>query len=624
MLFTKNRKIGLVQSLAAAFKRVNILPTSTLATAKSQDTFLGASSLPALGADTAWHTPIVREHIAKTELQIEETGSKTSRTLKGYNLCLVSLFCRPYSSLSQGKTQSQQEPKDTRPSPTIYLGLKTPASKSGVDFNSGASLGSRLETKRPSQRCGWKMERPEDSWHVQGHLQKNVQHEASSTDFQNPTRGRYPNPSFVIGRDPPGLFTSHGSQPGSTNYFYHTPQPPPLFPQTIPNHPGSVYSQPQSSPHHAAGSGPFQVFDRNYSTMARKVRRHRRPSTGDASAPRKADQLQAQEKDAPNPRSSTRDASAGRKADQPQEKDAPNSENRASSPSSEESNDSPRTKGKKDKVKVPPSKASGGVPNPTMQYLNQSRGPPVTTAYRKPLLVVLDLNGTILRRVDRGSGYVERKETKIFMSYCLSHFQVMVWSSATKGNVDRMCKKLLGKESSITIWSRDQLGLTREDSLKNVQCYKRLTRVWTNRAIQAQHPFAASGFFWDQTNTVLIDDSAEKARSEPYNCITLPDFNKDSDESLPVLPRVHDYLNMLACQEDVSCFIRAHPFDTHATQPLFPYTASVKMEGRKGPTLAEQEAAVAAADKTAAAAAAVATIDSSSDSDNPSFTGDSE
>ncbi len=620
MLFMKNRKIGLGQIPTTVFKRVNILPANALATARAQDTSLGTSSLLALGAHTAWQTSIVREHKIQTNFQIKGNGIESNRALKGSNLCPVSLFCRPQSSLGQGETQAQREPKDTKPLPAIFLVLKKAASKIGADFNSGAPLRSRLETKQPRQGCGWKMERPEDSWHVQEHLQKNVQHEESSTDFQNLARDRYPNPSFVIGRESAGLFTSHGSEPGNANYFYHTPQQPPLFSQTTPNHPGSVYSQHLSLRH--GGSAPFQAFDRNYSTMAKnKKTRPPRRSTGAVSAPRKADQPQEKEKDASNStHPSTGGAAAGRKVDQPQEKDASNSENRASTSSSEESNDSSPAKDKKEKVKVPPSAASGGVPNPTIQYLNQSLGLPVTTAYRKPLLVVLDLNGTILRRVDRGSGYVERKDTKIFMSYCLSHFQVMIWSSATKGNVDRMCKKLLGKESPITIWSRDQLGLTREDSLKNVQCYKRLTRVWANRAIQAQHPFAASGFFWDQTNTVLIDDSAEKARSEPFNCITLPDYNKDSDESLPVLPRVHDYLNMLACQEDVSRFIRAHPFDIHATQPLFPYTASVKMEGRKGPSLAEQEAAVAAADKTTAAA----DTDSSSDSDSASFTGESD
>jgi hypothetical protein len=59
---------------------------------------------------------------------------------------------------------------------------------------------------------------------------------------------------------------------------------------------------------------------------------------------------------------------------------------------------------------------------------------------------------------------------------------------------------------------------------------------------------------------VLIDDSAEKARSEPHNAVTLPEFVGDLNETPQVLPLVEEYLDALALQMDISTYVRARPF----------------------------------------------------------------
>ncbi|KAA8572878.1 hypothetical protein EYC84_003443 [Monilinia fructicola] len=61
-------------------------------------------------------------------------------------------------------------------------------------------------------------------------------------------------------------------------------------------------------------------------------------------------------------------------------------------------------------------------------------------------------------------------------------------------------------------------------------------------------------------NTVLIDDSSEKARSEPYNLIEIPEFFGDHKEVGDILPQVHDFLNFLSMHENVSAAIRHSPF----------------------------------------------------------------
>lgn len=128
--------------------------------------------------------------------------------------------------------------------------------------------------------------------------------------------------------------------------------------------------------------------------------------------------------------------------------------------------------------------------------------------------------------------------------------------------VDQLLSKPLRKQV-VGVWGRDKFGLTEQDYNKRTQCYKRLTKLWNDPLIKSSYPAKRPDFeggCWDQGNTVLIDDSVEKARSEPHNAITLPEYLGGTDDQGDVLPSVHDYLNELCFQEDVSAFMRAHPF----------------------------------------------------------------
>lgn len=212
----------------------------------------------------------------------------------------------------------------------------------------------------------------------------------------------------------------------------------------------------------------------------------------------------------------------------------------------------------------PPSRGSGGIPSPTSAYLQRASLPAVSVSEARPILVVIDLNGTLLHRPSRRqpSKFVERPFAKQFLECCIDTFKVVIWSSARPRNVEFMCNQLLTKEQRgkvVAIWGRDRFGLTQADYDKRVQCYKRLTVLWADPAIKAAMPEGKGE--WDQGNTVLIDDSAEKARSEPYNCITLPEFVGDLEEKPEVLPMVQEYLNVLARQQDISMYIRVKPFD---------------------------------------------------------------
>ncbi|CZR58907.1 uncharacterized protein PAC_08799 [Phialocephala subalpina] len=225
------------------------------------------------------------------------------------------------------------------------------------------------------------------------------------------------------------------------------------------------------------------------------------------------------------------------------------------SPSARESRDN----------KVSPSKASGGIPNPTEAYLSASSVVPQPLREAQHLLVVIDLNGTLLFRPTRKfpTKFIARPNTAPFLKYCVETFSVIIWSSAKPENVTNMCNAILTKDlrkKVIAVWGRNKFGLSDTDFNLRVQCYKRLTTLWGDPQIARSHPEYNLGGHWDQRNTVLVDDSVEKGRSEPFNLIEVPEFFGDEYEQGQILPQVHDYLNHLSMHSNVSACLRSRPF----------------------------------------------------------------
>ncbi|CEJ81284.1 hypothetical protein VHEMI01422 [[Torrubiella] hemipterigena] len=223
----------------------------------------------------------------------------------------------------------------------------------------------------------------------------------------------------------------------------------------------------------------------------------------------------------------------------------------------------------------PPSAESGGVPEPTDQYLQQAYGPPRPIATPKKILVIMDLNGTLLYRPNKKQPFTfqERPHAKRFLRYCIDTFAVAIWSSARPINVHKMVERLLAPDlrtRCVVIWGRDKFGLSAEDYDGRTQCYKRLTKIWANPAVIESHPEIDYGMTWDQTNTILVDDSKEKARSEPFNLLQIPEFSGVMNEPTDVLPQVHDYLNTLCHQSDISRYVRESPFVLNTNYQIYP------------------------------------------------------
>lgn len=139
----------------------------------------------------------------------------------------------------------------------------------------------------------------------------------------------------------------------------------------------------------------------------------------------------------------------------------------------------------------------------------------------------------------------------------MSEHDVMIWSSAREHNVERLCQDIfaeVGIDPPVHRWHRGQFGLSKKHYEMNIQLYKQLSWVWNTQLNSPTYRRPV-----DQSNTVLIDDSSEKALSEPYNLIRVDEYD-GTDNETDVLGKVVEYLEQARRCHDVSCYIRDTPF----------------------------------------------------------------
>lgn len=204
-------------------------------------------------------------------------------------------------------------------------------------------------------------------------------------------------------------------------------------------------------------------------------------------------------------------------------------------------------------------------------YLKRAGRAPEVIASPKKLLVILDLNGTLLVRPNsRGNpkAFKLRPGVTPLLDYLFDNHVVMVYSSARPENVKIIVENLFHpkKRAQLAgIWARDKLDLNAEQYFGKVQVYKKLDKIWADKIIQKS---AGAGQRWDQTNTVLVDDSRLKALAQPHNLIQVIEFEnnapREGDEALrawnlkemAILKSLEQKLEQLKMQVDVSRLIR--------------------------------------------------------------------
>ncbi|KAF8475761.1 hypothetical protein BDZ91DRAFT_710267 [Kalaharituber pfeilii] len=226
------------------------------------------------------------------------------------------------------------------------------------------------------------------------------------------------------------------------------------------------------------------------------------------------------------------------------------------------------------------------IPHPKPEYLSQASLAPVSqpdTPHR-PILVILDLNGAIVFRskapkaAARSKRPIPRPYLPYFLKYLFKHFHVMVWSSALQDNVIAMIRNSFPKELRKRLaatWARNKLGLTKVQMRRKVQVYKELDKIWAGvgygrgpfvpKEILAGGPNALTmARPWNQTNTILIDDSILKANAQPHNLLWVPAWdNPMAQQQDRQLIRVAGYLETLRRGKwnDVSAFMKEIPYN---------------------------------------------------------------
>ncbi|KAJ9612525.1 hypothetical protein H2200_004122 [Cladophialophora chaetospira] len=166
------------------------------------------------------------------------------------------------------------------------------------------------------------------------------------------------------------------------------------------------------------------------------------------------------------------------------------------------------------------------APTPTKEYKRDAEFDPVVRPEPQKLLVVLDLNGTLLVRPNKRKpqNIIVRPGVPALLDYLFRNHVVMIYSSAKPQNCAAMIDKFfLPDQRAIlaAVWARDKLGLTQIQYDSKVQVYKKLEPIWQDQRIQNR---AEPGKRWDHSNTVLVDDSQLKALAQPHNLLQVPEF----------------------------------------------------------------------------------------------------
>lgn len=85
-------------------------------------------------------------------------------------------------------------------------------------------------------------------------------------------------------------------------------------------------------------------------------------------------------------------------------------------------------------------------PEPSPEYLKSARAAPCRLTHPKKLLIVMDLNGTLLVRNRASWTSINRPHVVKFLEYCLKHHRVAIWSSARRRNVMDMLAHLFTRQ----------------------------------------------------------------------------------------------------------------------------------------------------------------------------------
>ncbi|CAA2990810.1 Phospho phosphatase [Olea europaea subsp. europaea] len=199
---------------------------------------------------------------------------------------------------------------------------------------------------------------------------------------------------------------------------------------------------------------------------------------------------------------------------------------------------------------------------------------PVASVRRK--LLVLDVNGLLADIVMPapkdsvadtrllGRAVFRRPFCNDFLKFCFENFDVAIWSSRSKKVIDIVVDYLLGdlRQKLLFCWDISQSTQTRFKTIENEHkplVMKELKKIWEK--YDPRLPWEKG--YYNETNTLLLDDSPYKALLNPLHTAIFPysyHYKDKSDNSLGPGGNLRVYLeDMLKC-DNVKRYVEQHPF----------------------------------------------------------------
>ncbi|KAG9459021.1 hypothetical protein H6P81_003529 [Aristolochia fimbriata] len=147
-----------------------------------------------------------------------------------------------------------------------------------------------------------------------------------------------------------------------------------------------------------------------------------------------------------------------------------------------------------------------------------------------------------------------------FIQFCLSRFDVGIWASAKRTNVDRAVTSVFGnsKRRLLFIWNQNHCTETGVTTLENddKQIFlKELNKLWNPVGL----PWRKGRY--TASNTLLIDGSPYRALLYPPNTGIFPEsytVEQVNDDEIGPNGELRAYLEEIAEADDVPSYVNAH------------------------------------------------------------------
>ncbi|KAL4568566.1 hypothetical protein LXL04_024180 [Taraxacum kok-saghyz] len=156
-----------------------------------------------------------------------------------------------------------------------------------------------------------------------------------------------------------------------------------------------------------------------------------------------------------------------------------------------------------------------------------------------------------------------------FLRFCFQRFDVAIWSSRTRKVLAPVVDYLLGdlKKKLLFIWDSSHCTNSSARCLENWYkfiVFKDLKKIWEKSE------------FYDESNTLLLDDSPYKALLNPKHTGVFPssyNYYNTNDNSLGPNGDLRVYLEGVGTTENIQMYVRQNPFGQSAIDEKSPYWA---------------------------------------------------